>query len=183
MVEQLTGIKINHVIVVDLGNFAKFIDDIGGVTVKTPRICAKISGGVQDGGFTLNLSSGYHHLDGTNALTLARTRENLCNPAYNDFSREKMQQQILSGVKSQLFSLHAFIHLPWAAWDAPGVLQTDMGPIDLMQMFAAAEIGGSSAAQVLTETGEYYDVHGAQEDVEVPNADNVRSKVDQLLNG
>ena len=30
-VEALTGIKINHMIVVDLGNFPKFIDAIGGV--------------------------------------------------------------------------------------------------------------------------------------------------------
>ena len=30
-VEALTGLKINHMIVVDLGNFVKFIDDIGGV--------------------------------------------------------------------------------------------------------------------------------------------------------
>ena len=43
-VERLTGIKINHLIVVDLGNFVKFINDIGGVTVKTPRICSEISG-------------------------------------------------------------------------------------------------------------------------------------------
>ncbi len=60
----LTGIKINHMIVVDLGNFVKFIDDIGGVTVNTPRICSKISGGAADGGYTLNLRAGSHHLTG-----------------------------------------------------------------------------------------------------------------------
>ena len=58
-VESLTGLKINHMIVVDLGNFPKFIDDIGGVTVKTPRICSKISGGAADGGYTLNLQPGH----------------------------------------------------------------------------------------------------------------------------
>ncbi len=54
-------------IVVDLGNFVKFIDDIGGVTVTTPRICSKISGGAADGGYTLNLAPGTHHLTGVQA--------------------------------------------------------------------------------------------------------------------
>jgi LCP family protein required for cell wall assembly len=179
VVEKLTGIKINHMIVVDLGNFPKFIDDIGGVTVKTPRICSKISGGAADGGFTLDLSPGYHHLDGTNALTLARTRENSCNAAYDDFNRQKMQQEILNAIKSQLFSVHAFTHLPWAAWDAPRTIQTDMGPLQLMQLFVSAEIGGSSPARVLKETGSYYD----GEDVQLPNAGNVQSEVNQLMNG
>ena len=40
-IKQFTGIKINHLIVVDLANFPKFVDAIGGVTVKTGRICSK----------------------------------------------------------------------------------------------------------------------------------------------
>jgi LCP family protein required for cell wall assembly len=179
VVEALTGVKINHVIIVDLGNFPKFIDDIGGVTVTTPRICSNISGGVKNGGYTLDLGPGTHHLSGTEALTLARTRDNSCDPAYNDINREKMQQVILNGIKSQLFSAHAFLHLPWAAWDAPGVIQTDMGGITLLQLFAAAEIGGSSKPQTLNESGQV--VGGV--DVLVPSASDIRAKVNQLLNG
>ncbi len=178
-VETLTGLKINHMIVVDLGNFVKFIDDIGGVTVNTPRICSKISGGAADGGYSLFLSRGTHHLTGIQAVTLARTRDNLCNPAYTDINREKMQQGIMNGIKSQLFSAHAFIHLPWASWDAPKAIQTDMGPLSLLQLFGAAEIGGSSPARTLQETGSYYN----GQDVLNPNSADVRSKVNQLLNG
>jgi LCP family protein required for cell wall assembly len=178
-VETLTGLKINHMIVVDLGNFVKFIDDIGGVTVNTPRICSEISGGAADGGYTLNLRSGSHHLTGTQAVTLARTRDNSCNPAYTDINREQMQQGIMNGIKNQLFSAHAFVHLPWASWDAPKAIQTDMGPLSLGQLFIASEIGGSSKPETLKETGGYY---GSQ-DVLFPNANDVRAKVQQLLNG
>ncbi len=178
-VESLTGLKINHMIVVDLGNFVKFIDDIGGVTVNTPHICSKISGGAAAGGYSLFLRAGTHHLTGVQAVTLARTRDNLCNAAYTDINREKMQQGIMNGVKNQLFSAHAFIHLPWAAWDAPKSVQTDMGALSLMQLFVAAEIGGSSPARTLHETGSYYN----GQDVLNPNRGDVRSKVNQLLNG
>jgi LCP family protein required for cell wall assembly len=179
VIKQFTGLKINHLVVVDLGNFPKFIDDIGGVTVKTGRICSQISGGAADGGFTLNLKSGTHHLTGEQALILARTRENSCSASSNDLTREGYQQQILNGIKSQLFSFHAFFHLPWAAWDAPGVLQTDMGGLSLLQLFAASEIGGSAPVSLLKETGETY----AGQDVLVPSSANVHRQVQKLLTG
>lgn len=179
VVEALTHVKINHMIVVSLGNFVKFIDDIGGVTVKTPRICSKISGGAADGGYTLNLAPGTHHLSGVEAITLARTREMACNRAWTDFNREEMQQQIMSGVKSQLFSVHAFVHLPWASWDAPKAIQTDMGPVTLGQLFISSEIGGSSKPVTLGGT---FSTYGGA-DVVINNPTTTARKVQQLLNG
>ncbi len=178
-IKQFTGLKINHLIVVDLANFPKFIDDIGGVTVKTGRICSNISGGVKNGGFTLNLRPGTHHLSGQQALTLARTRDNPCNLAYTDLNREAAQQQILNGIKSQLFTFHTFFNLPWVAWDAPGVIETDMGSLSLLQLFVASEIGGSAPTHLLKETPGYYN----GQSVLVPNSANVRTQARRLLDG
>ncbi len=175
VVEALTGVKINHMIVVSLGNFIKFIDDIGGVTVRTPRICSNISHGT----YVLNLAPGLHHLTGVQAITLARTRDNSCNLAYNDFNREEEQQQIMSGIKSQLFSLHAFLHLPWAASDAPKAIQTAMGPLSLLQLFVSAEIGGSSKPVTL---GGGFGTYNGQ-DVVINNRATTQRLVQQLLHG
>jgi LCP family protein required for cell wall assembly len=180
-VDQLTGIKINHVIIINFANFPKFIDAIGGVTVKTGRICSEISGGVQNGGFTLNLAPGTHHLNGRDALTLARTRENKCNAASNDLTREGYQQQILNGIKSQLLSVHAFLHLPWASWYAPQAVRTDMGGFTLMSMFIASEIGGSAPVQILEPTGGAV-VPGVGDSLTV-TPEKVRQAVDKLMNG
>ncbi len=152
-VEQMTGVKINHVIIVNLANFPKFINALGGITIKTPRICSEISGGVKNGGFTLNLKPGTHHLNGTQALTLARTRENRCNPSENDLTREKRQQQILNSIKSQLTSPSTFFRLPWVSWTAPQAVRTDMGGFTMLSLFAAAELGGSAPTEVLKPTG------------------------------
>jgi LCP family protein required for cell wall assembly len=179
VIKQFTGVQINHLVVIDLANFPKFIDDIGGVTVTTGKICSNISGGTADGGFTLDLNPGVHHLDGEQAMVLARTRENTCNPASNDLTREAAQQQILNSIKSQLLTVHTFLHLPWAAWDAPGVFQTDMGGLTLMQMFAASEIGGAAPTSLLSETDSTYN----GQDVLIPNQANVRAQVAKLLNG
>src|SRR5207248_10930832 len=71
-VEQFTGVKINHMIVVNLAAFPPFIDAIGGVDVNTGRVCSDISGGTKNGGFSLYLRPGTHHLNGLQALTYAR---------------------------------------------------------------------------------------------------------------
>jgi LCP family protein required for cell wall assembly len=181
VVKALTGIsEINHLIVVNLGNFPKFIDDIGGVNVQTGRICSNISGGAAHGGFTLNLAPGVHHLNGLQALLYARTRENSCNLAYTDLNREAAQQEILNSIKSQLLTPYTFFHLPWAAWDAPKTIETDMGAPTLVQLFLAAEIGGSAKPALLSETGQVSPTWG---DVLVPNPANVRAQVNRLLNG
>ena len=144
-VEALTGLKINHMIVVNLGNFLKFIDAIGGVTVKTPRICSKICGGAQQRRLHARPLARHpppHRHPGDDARPHPRehaaTRPTTTSPARG------YQQQILNAIKSQLLSAYTFFHLPWASWDAPQAIQTDMGGLTLLQLFAASEIGGSA---------------------------------------
>ncbi len=180
-VDQLTGIKINHVIIINFANFPKFIDAIGGVTVKTGRICSQISGGAQKGGFTLDLRPGTHHLTGIQALTLARTRENTCNAASNDLTREGYQQQILNAVKSQLLSAHTFFHLPWASWYAPQAVRTDMGGFTLLSMFVASEMGGSAPVDILKPTGAAV-VPGVGDSLTVTHQA-VQQAIDKFMNG
>jgi LCP family protein required for cell wall assembly len=150
-VENLTGVKINHLIIVNLANFPKFIDSIGGITVQTGRICSNISGGAKNGGFSLYLKPGTHQLTGIQALTLARTRENACSAASNDLTREAYQQKILNAIKGRLLSPGIFFHLPWASWNAPKAVRTDMGGFTLMTLFVAAEIGGSAPTDILQD--------------------------------
>ncbi len=180
-VEQFTGIKINHVIVVNLANFPKFIDAIGGIDVSTGRICSDISGGVKNGGFSLYLAPGTHHLDGRDALTLARTRENKCNPAESDLTRVRRQQQILNAIKSKLLSPSALLRLPLASWDAPKVLRTDMGGFTLLGLFGGAETGGSAPVNVLKPTGSTTLADG--ESALTVDPGTVQSAVNRLMNG
>ena len=180
-VEQLTGIQINHLIIVNLAAFPKFIDAIGGIDVTTPRICSDISGGTANGGFSLFLSPGTHHLNGIQALTLARTRENKCNPAENDLTREQRQQQILNAVKGKLLSPTTFLHLPWASWYAPQTLRTDMGGFTLLSLFAASQLSGSAPVDVLKPTGSEVLANGGDALTVTPHS--VHRAVSKLING
>jgi LCP family protein required for cell wall assembly len=180
-ISQFTGLAINHVIVVNLAAFPPFINAIGGVDVKTGRVCSEISGGSGDGGFTLNLKPGVHHLNGEQALVYARTRENSCNASDSDLTREAHQQDILNAIKAKLTSPSIFFRLPWASWDAPKVLRSDMGGLTLMSLFAGSELGGNAPIKVLKPTGGEV-IAGGGDALTVSSSD-LHKAVSQLLNG
>ena len=96
-----SAIEINHVVEVSFENFPQLIDALGGVTYEGPAVLSKINGGRRNGGTTLRLKKGKTELDGKQALALARTRKNLRDPAENDLTRARRQQQLVAGDEGQ----------------------------------------------------------------------------------
>ncbi len=154
VIEHWLGIPINHVVEVNFENFPQLIDAMGGVTYTGGCIVSNLDGGSADGGFTLRLPAGTHHLDGEEALALARTRENLCAPAETDIQREEHQQALFTDMKSQLLSPSSFLRLPWIAWHAPPAIISDMSGSELLGMFAALAVTGTPPTHVLLPTGQ-----------------------------
>jgi LCP family protein required for cell wall assembly len=174
-IEQNFGIEVNHLVEVDFENFPRFVDALGGVTVKTGCVVSKINGGNRNGGYTLRLRRGENHLDGRAALALARTRSNECNPAETDLTRAERQQQVLSAIKSRAVSPHAFIRLPWVSWTAPQTIRSDMGGAQLLGLFGAVAMEGAPATRVLGDI---------QPDGSVAvSEDKRRAEVDRFLGG
>jgi LCP family protein required for cell wall assembly len=152
-IEQYLGIPVNHVIDVDFANFPKLIDALGGIDYTGGCVVSLLNGGFRNGGYTLRLKAGTTHIDGRQALALARTRKNLCNPRESDLTRALRQQKILSAMKARLLSPGAFIRLPWIAWEAPRALRTDMGGPTLLGLFGAMATTGSPPTRILRPSG------------------------------
>jgi LCP family protein required for cell wall assembly len=153
VIEHWLDIPINHVVEVNFENFPQLIDAMGGVTYSGGCIVSLLDGGFSRGGFTLRLKAGTHHIDGKQALALARTRENLCAPNETDIQREEHQQALFNDMKSRLLSPSSFLRLPWIAWHAPPAIISDMSGPELIGMFAALAISGTPSTQVLKPTG------------------------------
>ena len=153
-VEGMLGLNVDQVAIIDFDGFRSFIDSIGGIDVDLPTdVCSTVSGGA----FNLELEKGENHLDGFQAITLARTRENTCGSGDftgTDVERAKFQQLILDGIKSKLTSITSlpmnFIRGPFIAWNAPQVMVSSMGPLTMPQLAIAAGTGGGGDTAVLT---------------------------------
>ncbi len=152
-VEGMLGIEVDEVAIIDFDGFRSFIDTIGGIDVDLPSpVCSSVS----DGSFNLDLEKGENHLDGFQAITLARTRSNTCGDgdfAGTDVERAQFQQLILDGIKGKLTSVTSlpmnFIKGPIIGWNAPKAMVSSMGMLTMPQLVISTAIG-SGDTDVLT---------------------------------
>jgi LCP family protein required for cell wall assembly len=87
-VERLTGIRIDHLAVVDWSGFKELTDHVGGVDIDIPQT-------VRDSANGVTWEAGRQHLDGEQALLYVRQRYGLPG---GDLDRVKRQQAFLRAV-------------------------------------------------------------------------------------
>lgn len=164
------GLEVNHVVEVNFNNFPKLIDSLGGVlidnrtelkapffdsAVSAPADCAP-GGGGENGeppseGF--RMQKGECRLDGAQALTYARIRQNLADPGEDDADRAARQQNVLSGIRAQVLAPVTLLRLPWIAWESPRAVRTDLRGPGLATLFIDLVTGGTGKTRVLEPSG------------------------------
>lgn len=95
-VEQLTGIRIDHFVVVDFNGFKHMVDALGGVEVCVPKP-------VHDDIGHINLKAGTYTVTGEQALDYVRVRHDIS--ANGDIGRMKRQQAFLASMANKAISL------------------------------------------------------------------------------
>jgi LCP family protein required for cell wall assembly len=140
-VDGFTGLKINHVVVVDFSSFVKLIDAVGGVDINVPE---KILSNRFDCPYSTaarceqwqgwSFQKGMQHMDGHRALIYSRIRENRLNPGDSDISRGVRQQQVMQATLSKLASPGTFFRLPFSGGDLMKPLSTDLSTNDFLQL-------------------------------------------------
>ena len=166
-VSDFLGIPIDHVVIMNFEGFEDFIDAIGGVKVELDLpLCADISGGEANGGWTIQLKQGSNTLNGEDALAYARTRApspcpgsgpSAFSEGYDDLARAAAQQNILNGIKGRLTSPlrlpYNFIKGPIIGWTAPKAFISDFGLIAMPQLALSTAFAGSAEPDVLIPSG------------------------------
>ncbi|WP_405709938.1 LCP family protein [Streptomyces xanthophaeus] len=94
-VEKLTGIRINHHMVIDFGGFKQMVDAVGGV-----EVCLKEP--MDDSEAKLKLPAGRQVLEGEQALGFVRARYSMGNGS--DTERMQRQQQFLGSLVKKVQS-------------------------------------------------------------------------------
>jgi LCP family protein required for cell wall assembly len=127
-IENLTGIRIDHVAIVDFTGFTKITDAVGGVTIDVAK-------STHDERATF--TAGPHHMDGATALNYVRQRHNLPG---GDFDRVKRQQNWIRAVMNKMLSAKVLTNpftLTKVLGDLTSSLSTDEKfSIDSMQSLA-----------------------------------------------
>jgi len=101
-VEEITGLKINHTIILELKGFGKLIDAIGGIDIWLETdIYDPLLINPHNPSEIFYLAAGWRHLDGDLAIKFVRTRY----APEGDFYRIQHQQQIIAALKNKLTEL------------------------------------------------------------------------------
>jgi len=103
-VEELTGIRVDHFVVVDFAGFRGMVDAIGGVQVCIPPP------GIVDPSHGINLPAGTRKLEGIQALNYVRERYVLGNGS--DIGRMKRQQAFIAAMAHQVLSANTVANPP-----------------------------------------------------------------------
>jgi len=139
-VRILTGLQINHVVVVNFADFRNVIDELGGIEVDVP---SPIVSNRFDCPYTAErcatwegwrFERGRQHMDGRRALVYSRIRENRLDAADNDLTRGERQQAVIEAMTGKLTSFSTFLKLPFVGDDLVRPLTTDLSAGQLLQL-------------------------------------------------
>ena len=126
------GLRVDHYGVVNMRTFVRMVDALGGVDVDLP---VDVDGRpTEDFPFDLGYyAAGQHHLNGEQALTLARIRHK-----YSDFFRVENQSRVICGLKDKISTPEIIPKLPQLISDLQDAVLTDLTPQQLAQLACLA---------------------------------------------
>jgi LCP family protein required for cell wall assembly len=140
-VAQLTGLPINHVVIVDFGAFKSLIDGVGGIDVNVPAPilsnrfdCPYKTAERCSAWHGWRFAKGVQHMDGQRALIYSRIRENQLNPGDSDVTRAIRQQTVMQQTLSKLASASTFFRLPFSGSKLLSPIATDLSTWQFMQL-------------------------------------------------
>ncbi|MEU9441189.1 LCP family protein [Streptomyces sp. NPDC048304] len=144
-VESITHIRMDHYLEIDFSGFAELVDALGGVDVTTSQ-------DIDDDQSHLHLKAGSHHLDGKQALALARTRHGIGDGS--DLGRIGLQQMLVKDLLEQMSSTRLLTdpaRLYRVADAVTSGLTTDTGLDSLSELMRLGQsLKGLSADRVRT---------------------------------
>jgi LCP family protein required for cell wall assembly len=140
-VQNVTGLPINHVVVVDFATFDQVIDAVGGVTIDVPRPilsnkfeCPYGTQARCDRWKGWRFKRGEQTMDGHRALIYARIRENQLNPKESDITRGERQQAVVSALGDKIVSFTEYLKAPFNGDDIVKPLATDLSAAQILEL-------------------------------------------------
>lgn len=125
-VNRLTGLPVNHLIVVRFRGLPSVVDAVGGIEVNNPTaLDCRYSGGTR-----VQFAKGRIPLNGERALVYSRVRYD-CG---DDFARMTRQQAIVAALKAKIVSPLSLPMAPWRGSALVRSITTDLSPTDLVKM-------------------------------------------------
>jgi len=146
--ENLTGQRLNHYVVVNFGGVEEIVDAMGGITLEVDN---PIDVGID--GRRVSISAGTQELDGLQALAYVRYR----GGPTADIGRIGRQQKFLRELARQSTSLANLPHLPAVVAATWRNIDTNMNILQAARVAIRTRLSGIESAELYPGTPQYID--------------------------
>ena len=130
-IEELTGLKLDGMLVADLNGFVKLIDALGGVQINVPKAVRDAAYPTEDGKrfIRIYIPAGPQRMDGSRALQYVRSRNQ-----DTDYHRMRRQQLLLVALRRQINVCSMLPRLPQLVAIGKRTVKTDIPISELPTM-------------------------------------------------
>ncbi len=158
-VSSVTGLKIDYYLAVDWHAFVTVVNDLGGVNICLSTRLDDFqyplpNGHLVPGG--IHFPAGCQHVNGAQALELARSRHAVEPQQATDFARATRQRQLLLSAKSEAESLNFLIQIPKLMGQMQTQFSTDLTLSDINALWDYASHMHKDAVHQLALTNQNF---------------------------
>jgi LCP family protein required for cell wall assembly len=135
-VGKITGLTFDRYIAVDFVAFRDMVNALGGVDVcLTTNLDDYSYPDYHNGFMPIHFKAGCQHLNGEQALEVARSRHAVQAQQSSDFGRSRRQQDIMQAIKKKATTVNGFAKAPQLLDALQKNIHTDMSPSDMKAIY------------------------------------------------
>ncbi|HET7465778.1 MAG TPA: LCP family protein [Candidatus Dormibacteraeota bacterium] len=135
-VGKVTGLTFDRYIAVDFKAFRDMVNALGGVDVcLTSNLDDYTYPNYGHGYVAIHFKAGCQHLNGEQALEVARSRHAIEPQQASDFGRSRRQQDIMEAIKKKATSVNGWAKAPALLDALQKNIHTDMSPTDMKAIY------------------------------------------------
>jgi LCP family protein required for cell wall assembly len=135
-VGKVTGLTFDHFIAIDFVAFRDMVNALGGVDVCLSTNLDDLEYPNYNNGYMpIHFKAGCQHLNGEQALEIARSRHAIQPEQSSDFGRARRQQDIMEAIKKKATTVNGFAKAPALLAALQKNIHTDMSPTDMKAIY------------------------------------------------
>ena len=134
-ISKMLGIPIDYYIKVDIRGFIALVDELEGIDFYVP---CDMDYGDPAQGLSISYTQGVHHLNGQQAMEVARFRKNNDGSGYSDVGRTETQQKLLLALMDKIISWGSLTKVNGFVEIFKEYVDTDLSLTDLLYFAAQA---------------------------------------------
>ena len=135
-VSKVTGLTFDHYIAIDFVAFRDMVNALGGVDVCLSTNLDDLEYPNYNNGYMpIHFRAGCQHLNGEQALEIARSRHAIQPEQSSDFGRARRQQDIMEAIKKKATTVNGFAKAPALLSALQKNINTDMSLTDMKAIY------------------------------------------------